>query len=461
MGIVVRTNLSALNSCRNLNKNKKNSSTALEKLASGYAINRAADDASGLGITEKMRAQITALDTYDDNAEDGISLIQTAEGAMEEIHSMLNRCVELSERAANGIFTQKERIMIQEEVDQLESEIDRISDTANFNKLLLLKGKTGLTKDSFQRPPEIKSDLPIWAVVDGSALYTGSLSDQYTDGTKILSAAYLDFSSFTPDDIPDSFDKGFYTTCCTCDSHYSFRFTDSINNSVERSGRHLIYNIGIKNAKNGDDIYQKIIEATRQHATDNKGQPNNHYTELQIYTDPNDPSKKQLVISDNRDGVVPDTNEGWGVFGAGYAVDNDFHDNRQFSDSITINVGEDRVGKININLPEISSVSLGISGLSVLDMDMAVDSMDKFRKAIDYVSLNRANLGACQNRLEHTIEDLKITSENLSAAKSRIKDTDMSKEMMIYTQENILSQAAQAMLAQANTQPQSVLSLLQ
>ncbi len=135
--------------------------------------------------------------------------------------------------------------------------------------------------------------------------------------------------------------------------------------------------------------------------------------------------------------------------------------NRGGVDTIAINVGADKSGKIYIGLPEISCKALKIDGLSVLDTDSAEQSMDKFKEAIDFVSLNRANLGALQNRIENTIENIATSSENVSAAKSRIKDTDMAKEMMKYTQTNVLTQAAQAMLAQANTQPQSVLSLLQ
>ncbi|MGN0614442.1 MAG: flagellin [Porcipelethomonas sp.] len=446
MGISIRTNSSANKSCLNLKRNSKKNSSVLEKLASGYKINRAADDASGLGITEKMRAQITALDTYYDNSENGISLIQTAEGAMAEISDMLQRGVELSERAANGIFTDTEREIIQTEIDELCSEIDRVSDTANFNHLLLLKGKTGVSRAVEKSPPKIVGGLPSWATIDTLSAASGTLGDKYVDSTGTHWAAYLDFSAFNPADIQASVNTGFYTTCCTCDNHYSIRFTADTTSSVEQSGRHYIYNVGIGNAKTADDVYDAIISATN-------GQPNNHYTKITK-------DNGKLVIYDYRTYVNPSKSSSRGLFGEGVAIDGELTP-ISIPPCISINAGEDRPGKILIGLPDISSNVLGVSTASVLTTDDAADAMQSFRDAIDYVSLNRANLGAYQNRLEHTIEDLSTASENVSAAKSRIKDTDMAKMMMEYTQNNVLIQAAQAMLAQANTQPQSVLQLIQ
>lgn len=455
MGLVVRTNNSANNACRNLKNNQRDNTNMLEKLASGYQINRAADDASGLAISEKMWAQITALETYDDNCENGISLIQTAEGYMEEVHNMLQRCVELSGRAANGILTDKERVMIQEEVDQIGSEIDRISDTANFNGLLLLHGKIGVDVAAKQNPPTIVGDAPTWAQFDSATAANGTLAatyqnPNYTDSNGNLytfSAAVIDFSSFTASDIPASDGKGFYTTCCTCDAHYSFKFTNSTTSSIERSDRHFIYNIGIADATSADDIYDKIIDITRG------GNPNNHYTEIVK-------ENGKLIFYDNRPGQTPSKSNGRGLFDAGIAVSADTP-GLNFATGVAINAGVQKPGKIYINLEEVSTYSLGIAGANVLNSENAAEAMNTYRTAIDQLSIKRANLGAKQNRLEYTIENIENAAENVSAAKSRIKDTDMAKMMMEYTKTNVLTQSAQAMLAQANTQPQNVLSLLQ
>lgn len=453
MGMVIRTDVSALNSARHLNKNQKQLNNNLEKLASGYRINHAADDASGLAITEKMRAQITSLETYVDNAENGISLIQTAEGSMVEISEMLLRGVELSMKAANGIYEDSEREMIQEEVDQLTDEIDRISDTANFNRLFYLRGPQ---VEEIQTPIVIVGNLPTWASMDAATASSQSLGGTYTTAgvdssgnpiTNTHCATYLDFSAFTPNDIPASVGSGFHTTCCTCNNNYSIEFTNEKNSYATRSGQHYIYKIGLDGARTADDVYDRIIKAT------NNGRPNGHYTQMKK-------ENGKLVIYDNRPNQKPYPSRGMGVFGPGVAHDPD-DIVRSSGGSTSINVGPDRVGKIYISLPRVSSSTLNVGGASVRSVEDSANAMERFKAAVNEVSTIRAHLGAMQNRIEHTIENLSTTHENISAAKSRIKDTDMAEEMMKYTQNNILEQSSQAMLAQANTKSQYVLQLLQ
>lgn len=447
MGMVIRTNSPANYAVRNLNNNNKKSESSLEKLAVGYKIVRAADDASGLAISEKMRAQITQLSTYSDNAENGISLIQTAEGAMSEICEMLQRCVELSTKAANGIYSQTERNIVQTEIDQIRSEIDRVSDTANFNRILLLKGPQTEIIDT---KPIIIGSLPNWASLSGG----GSLSQQYTDtaNNRTYSVAYLDCSGFdlttNPNAIKDAVGKGFYTTCCTCTNHYSIEFVDSTKNSVQKSGHHYIYKVGIANCKNADDIYNAIIGAT------GNGRPNGHYTQFKKM------NNGTLMMYDNRDGQKPSPSNGRGLAGEGVAYDPDDIVNT-IGGGVPINVGYGKAGKIYVGLPEVSTVTLNVAGASVLTADAASNSIETFRDAVDRVSLNRGILGALQNRAEHTINNLNSTFENMSAAKSRLKDTDMAKEMSELTKNNVLMQASQAMIAQANTKAQNVLQLLQ
>ena len=266
-----------MNAYRNYNNNTSALSKNLEKLSSGYKINRAGDDAAGLAISEKMRAQITGLDKAQDNAKDGISLVQTAEGALTEVHDMLNRMVELATKAANGTYTDEQRGNYQDEVSQLQAEINRISQTTDFNGQKLLSGGTMAT-----------------------------------------------------------------------------------------SG--LTMQVGTTNVS---------------------------------------------------------------------------------SNQLTVTIGN------------MGTASLGISSVRVNSVTSAQSAIAAINQAITTVSKTRSALGAMQNRLEHTINNLDTTAENLSAANSRIRDTDMAKEMMKYTQMNVLVQSAQAMLAQANQQPQSVLQLLQ
>lgn len=442
MGMVIRTNAPANNAIRQNKKNNKSAALSFEKLATGFKINRAADDASGLAISEGMRAQILQLDTYSDNAENGISLIQTAEGAMSEIADMLHRCVELSVKAANGIYTDNERKIIQEEINQLTTEIDRVSDTAHFNNIMLLSGPK---VEVLSTQPIIIGGLPPWATLSGN----GSLSDKYINGSNTYSAAYLDCSAFTGStaDIQDAVGKGLYTTCCTCDNHYSIEFTNSDKNTMQRSGRHYIYKIGIADCKTADDVYDAILSGT------GGGNPNGHYTQM----------KKEggkLVIYDERPGQQPYPSLSMGLIDKGVAYDPDDLV-KSTGGGMAINVGYNKVGKIYIGLPQISSATLGVGGAGVLDQNSASKSIDMFRDAIDTISIHRGILGALQNRAEHTINNLNVTSENMSASKSRLKDTDMAKEMSEYTKNNILMQASQAMIAQANTQAQSVLQILQ
>jgi flagellin len=273
MGMVVRTNTMGINANRQLNMNNSQVSKSLEKLSSGFRINRAGDDASGLAISEKMKAQIKGLEQASANAQDAISLVQTAEGATTEIHNMLNRMVELATKSANGTYdTSVDRKAIQAEVDSLLAEVDRITDSTNFN---------------------------------GTTLLDGSMT--------------------------------------------------------------------------------------------------------------------QLVLQ----------------------------------------IGAEQSDKITVAVTALDAQGLSVKNLKVDSVSNANAAIQTIKTAINKVSTQRADLGAIQNRLEYTVNNLDTTAENMTAANSRIRDTDMAKEMMNYTKMNVLTQAAQAMLAQANQQPQSVLQLLQ
>ena len=312
----IQHNITALNAHRNLTNNNSSVGKSLEKLSSGYRINRAGDDAAGLAISEKMRAQITGLATAQKNANDGISLVQTAEGALTEVHSMLNRMVELATQSANGTYSTANRQEMQKEIQRLNEEIDRISNTANFNGTKLFTS-TGAKADS----------------------QTGAV-------TKTKITLHVGDSHETANQLK-----------------VTFQSMSSKTLGLHSTGSDFVKSLGTTGFKMQDDAK-----------------------------------------------------------------------------------GEKAVTIANIDLTKANSARHAISVAQA---------------AIDMVSSMRSDFGAMQNRLDHTINNLSVQEENITAAESRIRDVDMAKEMMAYTKNNILVQSAQAMLAQANQVPQGVLQLLQ
>ena len=268
--MIVQHNLFAMNAERMLGINSKLRAKSTEKLSSGYKINRAADDAAGLAISEKMRRQIRGLGQAVRNAQDGISMVQIADGAMAEIHDMLHRGLELSVHAANGTLSQSDREAIQMEIDQLREEIDGIAQRTLFNETKVLQGEIYSGRVQVGEDTELVFDgqLPAWVDMTN----TGKLSETYTNqadwtetwtdpadgstktntGTVAINhaSAHLDFSQFdgSTDKVNDLIGKGFYTTCCTCSNHYSIRFASGTAHSLERSGNQYIFNIGIEGA---------------------------------------------------------------------------------------------------------------------------------------------------------------------------------------------------------------------
>ena len=441
--MIVAHNLLAENASRQYKMNVKSKNVTMEKLSSGYKVNRAADDAAGLSISEKMRNQIRNLNQAVNNAQDGISLIQVADGAMAEIQSMLHRSTELCTQAANDTNTAEDRAAIQAELNEIITEIDNIADKTRFNNRYLLKGDDFSITTSL--PPVIKGALPAWATIDTTSATNGYMSDTYTDTNRDAHVAtILDFSNFTPDQIQASVDTGFYTTCCTCTSHYSILFTADATNDVETSGNHYIYKVGLDGAQTANDVYQRILDAT------NNGNPNSHYTEMII-------DNGKLVIYDNRTNVTADAN--YGKIGPGVAYSSGGDDTYDQGD-LYLQVGANSGENLKISLPSISSNLLGISNIDVSTHASASQELDDIHNAIIYVSANRSRMGAYQNRLEYTINNLENYSENLTSAESTIRDTDMATEMTKFSKENILAQIGEAMIAQANQQAEGVLALL-
>ena len=394
MGMVVRTNIMSNNAFRQLGMNNAQVSKSLEKLASGFRINRAGDDAAGLAISERMKAQIKGLDAASSNSQDGISLVQTAEGALNEVHDMLNRMVELATKSANGVYTETQRANYSDEMHQLQSEIDRIADGTNFNSTNLL---------------------------DGSLAGPKSTDTVGTGAAKAKSE--LDFAGLKGEDVIG----GSITVTTSAGTTKTLTITET--------------------GKGGD------IEVAKD------------ATDAAIAT----AVKAQLAN-------IPDADVAGGgkfaVGGAGSKVQLEASKatagetvtiKTQGVGGLKLQVGDtaDSHNKLKVSVGDMHAAALGVDKVDISKQDSAASAIDVINKAIDDVSTTRAGLGAIQNRLEHTINNLDTTSENLSAAHSRIRDTDMAKEMMNYTKMNVLTQSAQAMLAQANQQPQAVLQLLQ
>ncbi len=402
----VQHNISAMNSYRNYNNNTKSINKNLEKLSSGYKINRAGDDAAGLAISEKMRAQITGLEGAQKNAKDGISLVQTAEGALTEVHSMLNRMYSLAEQSANGTYdSTTDRTQLQKEVDKLRNEIDRIADSSNFNGLKLLDGTMGRTVSGYT------------AVANGlqSIEVTGGGAGTITPLTVKVAA--------------DGTVEAGHTTAVTGITWKAVNPTTAVTGAA---GTTSSVNVGGKDG--GTVLFKAVVDkttATADNAT--------LYDGMTISVN---------LATANSSGSYVASNE------AAVSVVNG---------GLTLQIGDTNksFNQMSVQINDIHTKALSIDSIDISQQGTAQTAMDAIKEAINYVSDVRGTLGATQNRLEHTINNLSVMQENIQDAESTIRDTDVADEMMKYTKNSILVQSAQAMLAQANQQPQGVLQLLQ
>ena len=400
--MVVQHNMQAANANRMLNVTTSAQAKSTEKLSSGYRINRAADDAAGLTISEKMRKQIKGLDRASTNAQDGVSAVQTAEGALTEVHSMLQRMNELATQSANGTNSDTDRQAIQDEVDQLTKEIDRVSETTKFNETYLLKGDPATAAKStfMQSGYSINGDL-------------------YAEGS--------DTKITTSDALKKAIASGskLYTTTKTAGQD---------DTKLAKSGTTYAYVTKLYD-KNGKQVSAENVKAGKM--ADGKTDADDGYFLNKSATGYN-------VAKDK---------------GADFTTQFDVNGALSFN----LHVGADSASdnKISVKIDSMSAGGIGVKGLKVDTEDDATAAIDRISEAISKVSSQRSSLGAVQNRLEHTINNLDNVSENTTSAESRIRDTDMAKEMVNYSKNNILAQAGQSMLAQANQSNQGVLSLLQ
>ena len=563
----IQHNITALSAYRNLTNNNSAVAKNLEKLSSGYRINRAGDDAAGLAISEKMRAQITGLKTAQKNANDGISLVQTAEGALTEVHSMLNRMVELANQSANGTYQDEDRANLQSEIEQLKEEIDRIADGTNFNGINLLDGSlssTGGTKnvtingvpstkslgckgsyeanteystgtfdfksgDTFEYTVSLEngeshtvkltaekdasgnvtklvgSDNQSYAITSGAAtvaqvdaailgeLNKTSLAKDFnitakdgkiklealkagTDTPRVTSMdanwtedgtlntiantvdvgvkevqAYDDGREIAADDITLYNGKNYDDAVFTINGHKFVIMTGSDKAaSLGENGTDMNATVGL-----GSDVTVLI-------AGDNAGDKGINKADKNFQQNID---KIKEVTGLNVTNAIDESTIGDGTGtatgaapGAGIRLSKG-----EANGGLVLQIGDTSAefNKLRVSVKDMHAKAMGISNIDVSTQAGAAAAVDKIKAAINYVSSTRGDLGAIQNRLEHTINNLSVTTENMTAAESRIRDVDMAEEMMAYTKNNILVQASQAMLAQANQIPQGVLQLLQ
>lgn len=560
----INHNIQALNAYRNLYSNQAATSKNLEKLSSGMRINRAADDAAGLAISEKMRSQIRGLKQAERNSMDGISLMQTAEGAMTEVHSMLQRMRELAVQAANDTNTATDREAIQKEVDQLKLEIDSIAEKTEFNTRKLLDGssaadtqfiageidntnikgvpvvvdasmKTGQYAIGVLSAPEItyKLNQPGAGVgssavismekskfLEGEAANTGftrapQLIDQtIVDGFYDLTTSITGTGASTtynytlngettsfpsPPAAGTKFDLGGFeleipaggftegTSRFEVDSkssnlglgEYTIVVSDyAVENGVKSANIEVFdpdgFSIGqlaseIGSAGGvrviGENFSGKQVEIDSrliEYAGTAKVQVESNI-EISVGKVNDDPTNPITPITFSkeiatRNGVLQHGGLDL-TFGANAIRGTSAFD--LTNKALAFQIGANTNQNVMIDVPQLSTVKLGIDEINVLNNEAANDAIFKLENAITQISNVRSKLGATQNRLEHTINNLQVTNENLTAAESRIRDADMALEMTEFTKNNILNQSAQAMLAQANQLPQGVLQLLQ
>ena len=504
--MVVQHNMSAMNANRMLSGVSSAQSKSTEKLSSGYRINRAADDAAGLSISEKMRGQIRGLNQASTNAQDGISLIQTAEGALNESHSILQRMRELSVQASNGTETDDDREAVQNEIEQLQSELTRISETTEFNTMKLLDGSrsgsavsasvsksaaSALTKvdattqvntaaDAFDALASGKDSTLAVTVIDkngnSSTVKVTITGDTKTadnaDGAENTAQAFAD--ALKESSLGDSYD---FSTDGNGKLKFTAKEAGKTANSILLSQDNAAA-VKTDESTIGVDAYSQITKEIGSYTgTGNiedkiftvNGEKFAYVTDASKLGDNNkdvnyvvakatvdeDAGKAMAALINSKTGIAAES-DGNGALSLKPSA-------TATGKGIELQIGANEGQTMNFTLDDMSADALGV-GAGKVDLstqDKAKTATTTIDAAIKKVSKARGQMGAVQNRLEHTINNLDTASENLQTAESRIRDTDMAEEMVNYSKNNILAQAGQSMLAQANQSNQGVLTLLQ
>ena len=575
----IQHNIMAMNAYRNYTNNVAAMKKNLEKLSSGYKINRAGDDAAGLAISEKMRAQITGLETAQKNAKDGISLVQTAEGALTEVHDMLNRMVELATMSANGTYdNETDRFQLQKEVNQLRDEINRIADSANFNGIKLLDGsmsaegtsaslaEVDLSKLSGDLAGANKTIDAVKGVYENMAVFAANtnvaegdkITVSYTlkdangkvqnidltltaakdaagDVKKLVAEDGSEYALTAADKASAADLEAAFITELNKNSTIKENFTvaqgsaaGQIALTAKTGGTQAMQMVGfemktwakatdtttvvsngasVKTAaadafesidlskgkiwmsddasKGSDDLSKCVFEINgEKFVFVEKGKIDadslaklkeagvEHYVEVGTASTIGNGDAKAMGEKISMEtglsvetGTVTTTN-GVNTWAKGASTTIGLKSRSTAGSSkggLVLQIGDtsDSYNQLRVSISDMHTKSLGIAGVDISNQDSAADAIDAIKKAINKVSDVRGTLGATQNRLDHTINNLSVMTENIQDAESTIRDTDVAEEMMAYTKNNILIQSAQAMLAQANQVPQGVLQLLQ
>lgn len=518
--MVVQHNLRAMNANRMLGITQGTLSKSAEKLSSGYKVNRAADDAAGLSISEKMRKQVRGLTQASLNSEDGISAVQTAEGALTEVHDMLQRMNELATKASNGTNALSDRQTIQDEVDQLLTEIDRVSETTKFNEMYLLKGNTdkvtrylnakdagldgtitqnatraSFTMNALKNGDTIMiagreyticphdegkvQDMLIAATTNGKYSYTDMYGDVTTGTTgnpdavnaAAMAGTHIDLDgvqyTIVSNTAQENVDKNILTLSSILDK-IKIGSTAKYNGKIYHTladGKYDAANNTLSDVDDIDDIDASYItdlqayKMIRQELglANNIGANKENSNVDIIIKDAEDTTKTLNLSTASDTAPITDAKKVTFTFDKGqYTAQEDFNF------SLHVGADADMTNKISVGIQALDTAGLGIEGLNVKDSTgaSATYAIDSISDAIATVSSQRSLLGAVQNRLEHTINNLDNVVENTTSAESQIRDTDMATEMVRYSNANILSQAGQSMLAQSNQANQGVLSLL-
>lgn len=531
-GMVVQHNLNAINANNKMNINVSGTKKATEKLSSGYQINRAGDNAAGLAISEKMRSQIRGLSQATKNANDGISLIQTAEGGLNETHSILQRMRELADQSANGTYQDDtDREAIQLEVDALKSEIDRIASSTEYNGMKLLDGSLGGSKAVTEFGAK-------YGIVDtASADLAGAILTSNVAGAKVTIALgatkggeaatwakdgkelvlnLVENETYSQDDIDKLIANADSRKADGIVADLSLKLKNGVM-SATTAGSTDATVAGVRASADATDIPADLLSSAISGYGDKIGITSNSYgldtRKISFVTDAqagkeNVTTKKAdtagakdgefvIHLSTGKEYTAKDIEDLLKSEGLDYSID--ITDTNSPDGDVTVKfdkttndatkyqftmdngagIGKDEVAttgkgltfqigangvedqRVTLNVNDMSSTAIGVANADVSTQDAANKAIDMVDTAVKTVSMQRAGLGALQNRLEYTVNNLTTTNENLTAAESQIRDTDMATEMINYTKNNILQQASQAMLAQANQQPQAILQLLQ
>ena len=531
-GMVVQHNLNAINANNKMNINVSGTKKATEKLSSGYQINRAGDNAAGLAISEKMRSQIRGLSQATKNANDGISLIQTAEGGLNETHSILQRMRELAVQSANGTYQDDtDREAIQLEVDALKSEIDRIASSTEYNGMKLLDGSLGGSKAVTEFGAK-------YGIVDTTSTdLAGSILTSNVAGAKVTIALgatkggeaatwaadgkelvlnLVENETYSQDDIDKLIANADSRKADGIVADLSLKLKNGVMSATkaESTGETVA---GVRASATAKDIPAVLLTSAISGFGDQIAITSNSYgadtRKISIVTDAQAGKENvttakadtagakdgEFVIhlSTGKEYTERDIQDLLKAEGLDYSIaitdknapDGDVSvkfdaktDNAtvfQFTMANGAGIGKEEVAttgkgltfqigangvedqRVTLNVNDMSSTAIGVANADVSTQDAANKAIEMVDTAVKTVSMQRAGLGALQNRLEYTVNNLTTTNENLTAAESQIRDTDMATEMINYTKNNILQQASQAMLAQANQQPQAILQLLQ